>query len=386
MDQHKVKHIVSPYEADPQLAYLLKSGIVRAVITEDSDLLAFGCSNIIFKMDRGGDGIEIANSDIFKQVVGISDLEKLRYMCILSGCDYLPSLPGIGLRKAQDIVKERKTIDDIMMVIQNRLEKGIASDYQDRFFKANAAFLYQFVFDPNSQTYVRLNELPKQIKVDHLSGLGESPQNKTIDILKSNNAIYLDYERMIREANKENIDPFAVLGDSEFNELEFDDNALKDMEALLEKVEPAKPKPKSLPKSKFFSSSASSASSTLSPLKCSTNVNSISSRSSTSCRTPPPPSVSVNTTARLSALIKPTVNKFEVWRDKKKSSRSFFSCPPSPPPPSSSTSTNVKYPPPPPAQKRKSLWDENAVPLAKVKKPSLFSDASILRQGICKKS
>ena len=26
--------------------------------------------------------------------------EKFRYMCILSGCDYLPSLPGIGLAKA----------------------------------------------------------------------------------------------------------------------------------------------------------------------------------------------------------------------------------------------------------------------------------------------
>lgn len=26
--------------------------------------------------------------------------EKFRYMCILSGCDYLPSLPGIGLVKA----------------------------------------------------------------------------------------------------------------------------------------------------------------------------------------------------------------------------------------------------------------------------------------------
>lgn len=26
--------------------------------------------------------------------------DKFRYMCILSGCDYLPSLPGIGLAKA----------------------------------------------------------------------------------------------------------------------------------------------------------------------------------------------------------------------------------------------------------------------------------------------
>ena len=38
--------LVAPYEADAQLAYLNKAGIVQAVITEDSDLLAFGCKKV----------------------------------------------------------------------------------------------------------------------------------------------------------------------------------------------------------------------------------------------------------------------------------------------------------------------------------------------------
>lgn len=38
--------IVAPYEADAQLAYLTKSGFAQAVITEDSDLLAFGCKKV----------------------------------------------------------------------------------------------------------------------------------------------------------------------------------------------------------------------------------------------------------------------------------------------------------------------------------------------------
>ena len=38
--------IVAPYEADAQLAYLAKKGIVQAVITEDSDLVAFGCPRV----------------------------------------------------------------------------------------------------------------------------------------------------------------------------------------------------------------------------------------------------------------------------------------------------------------------------------------------------
>lgn len=31
-------------------------------------------------------------------------IENFRYMCILSGCDYLPSLPGIGLNKAKKFI------------------------------------------------------------------------------------------------------------------------------------------------------------------------------------------------------------------------------------------------------------------------------------------
>ncbi len=40
--------VVAPYEADAQLAYLTKCGLAQAVITEDSDLLAFGCKKVSF--------------------------------------------------------------------------------------------------------------------------------------------------------------------------------------------------------------------------------------------------------------------------------------------------------------------------------------------------
>ena len=38
--------IVAPYEADAQLAYLSREGIVDLVITEDSDLLVFGSKRV----------------------------------------------------------------------------------------------------------------------------------------------------------------------------------------------------------------------------------------------------------------------------------------------------------------------------------------------------
>lgn len=38
-----VEFIVAPFEADAQLAFLEKMGVIAGVITEDSDLLVFGC-------------------------------------------------------------------------------------------------------------------------------------------------------------------------------------------------------------------------------------------------------------------------------------------------------------------------------------------------------
>lgn len=49
-----VEYIVAPYEADAQLAFLSRTGDVAAVISEDSDLLVFGCSSVLTKMDPTG--------------------------------------------------------------------------------------------------------------------------------------------------------------------------------------------------------------------------------------------------------------------------------------------------------------------------------------------
>ena len=38
--------IVAPYEADAQLAYLEMQGITQFTITEDSDLLIYGCRKV----------------------------------------------------------------------------------------------------------------------------------------------------------------------------------------------------------------------------------------------------------------------------------------------------------------------------------------------------
>lgn len=52
-----VRYVVAPYEADAQLAYLMKNGLADGVITEDSDCLPFGCGTVLFKLDKDGVGL-----------------------------------------------------------------------------------------------------------------------------------------------------------------------------------------------------------------------------------------------------------------------------------------------------------------------------------------
>ena len=48
--------LVAPYEADAQLAFLSRSNIAQIIVTEDSDLILFGCKRIIFKLKIDGSG------------------------------------------------------------------------------------------------------------------------------------------------------------------------------------------------------------------------------------------------------------------------------------------------------------------------------------------
>ncbi|XP_059533465.1 exonuclease 1 isoform X2 [Myotis daubentonii] len=170
--------LVAPYEADAQLAYLNKAGIVQAIVTEDSDLLAFGCKKVILKMDQFGNGLEIdqARLGMCRQLGDVFTEEKFRYMCILSGCDYLSSLRGIGLAKACKVLRLANN-PDIVKVIKKlghylKMNITVPEDYIKGFIRANNTFLYQLVFDPIRRKLVPLNDYGDDVDPAALSYAG----------------------------------------------------------------------------------------------------------------------------------------------------------------------------------------------------------------------
>ncbi|XP_070578883.1 exonuclease 1-like isoform X2 [Ptychodera flava] len=176
--------IVAPYEADAQLAYLNRIGIAQCVITEDSDLTAFGCDKVMFKMDLNGNGLEIDKSK-FSQVMkmgGRYDFDKFRYMCILAGCDYLASLPNIGLKKAWKVF-HLATTPDVTQVLKRlgqylKTNLVVPKEYIDGFIRANNTFLYQLAFDPIQRKVVPLHPYPEGINPQDLEYAGEHLPDK----------------------------------------------------------------------------------------------------------------------------------------------------------------------------------------------------------------
>ncbi|CAL1533210.1 unnamed protein product, partial [Lymnaea stagnalis] len=186
--------IVAPYEADAQLAYLNLKGIAQIIVTEDSDLLLFGCEKIIFKMDFYGNGTLIEKShlnEVLAMQGGIYTFEKFRHMCILSGCDYLSSLPGIGLVKASKVFKTARQ-PDLSLLLKKlptylKMNLVVNEEYIEGFIRAENTFLYQLVFDPLSRKLCPLNPYPPEINPDDLDYAGQYlPDEKAYQIALGN--------------------------------------------------------------------------------------------------------------------------------------------------------------------------------------------------------
>jgi exonuclease-1 len=171
----KVQYVVAPYEADSQLVYLERQGIINGIISEDSDLLVFGAKRLLSKLDQHGDCIEINRSEFSAcrdiSLIGWTDAD-FRRMCILSGCDYLPNIPKMGLKTAYRNMRKYKNVEKILKVLQFEGHSRIPTGYLEKFQQAENTFLYQRVFCPALQKLVTLTTAEPGLKVEEMPYIG----------------------------------------------------------------------------------------------------------------------------------------------------------------------------------------------------------------------
>lgn len=114
-------YVVAPYEADAQLVHLERLGLIDGILTEDSDLLVFGARLFLSKLDAAGAVVRVHRADLGSarmhptSLAGWGDRE-FREMTMLAGCDYLDSIPGMGIKTAWKLLRKYRTVEKVVQV------------------------------------------------------------------------------------------------------------------------------------------------------------------------------------------------------------------------------------------------------------------------------
>ncbi|CBN78632.1 conserved unknown protein [Ectocarpus siliculosus] len=175
-------------EADAQVAYLVKSGLASAVITEDSDILVYmaavkSTAPVLYKMDEFGTCKELGFDPeklsslpgvIGKFGRGLSIFSgegggrSFVQLAALAGCDYVDNIRGLGLLTALPIVtKFRRTpadkrVSHILMHVQ-KMGKTIPTGHRDRMHLAEMSFFWHRVYDPRTKKCVHFCEAAPEL-------------------------------------------------------------------------------------------------------------------------------------------------------------------------------------------------------------------------------
>ena len=186
---HNVRVIVAPYEADAQLAFLSRNNHVDFVISEDSDLLVYGCTKVLYKLDfKTETGRMVCLSDIFTPSSFFARLsfKTFQVAAVLTGCDYLSNLPGIGIKSAHSIAVRCESLltssghEDItsdffatrlVMFIKISGADFIPDEFTQSFKRAIFTFNHQVVFDPTLRSLVPLTPVDFLNSVPDFAGV-----------------------------------------------------------------------------------------------------------------------------------------------------------------------------------------------------------------------
>ncbi|SHO77787.1 5' to 3' exonuclease, 5' flap endonuclease [Malassezia sympodialis ATCC 42132] len=113
--------IVAPCEAEAQCAELARAGKVYAAGSEDMDTLTFG-TPILLKNLTASEQKKLPVTEInLSKALEELDMPMQQFidLCMLLGCDYLDPIKGIGPKKALKLIREHKSLDQVLEVLQS---------------------------------------------------------------------------------------------------------------------------------------------------------------------------------------------------------------------------------------------------------------------------
>ncbi|MEY3393456.1 MAG: hypothetical protein RL498_371 [Pseudomonadota bacterium] len=132
----KVSYFLAPLEAETMCADMCKRKLVDAVLTEDTDALAYGCNVFLTKIDFVNfTCIEINHCEML-QALKLSYDEFLD-LCIMCGTDYNKNIPKIGFETAYKYIMHYKSIENLkeklgidVSILKHEDSRRLFKDYE----------------------------------------------------------------------------------------------------------------------------------------------------------------------------------------------------------------------------------------------------------------
>lgn len=108
----KVPYFDAVEEAENNCAWLCKKKLVYGVLSEDSDLLAYGCPVFVTKIDIKTNTVTIIK---YRNVLKETGFRSKQFtdFCIMNGCDYNKNIYRVGPVKAFSLLNQYKSIEGI---------------------------------------------------------------------------------------------------------------------------------------------------------------------------------------------------------------------------------------------------------------------------------
>ena len=232
LSSQNIECFVAPYEADGQLAWMVRNNRADIIITEDSDIPVFLCAarcscKVFYKMDALGNGlclpvranhhdqdnppligipkprkVHSKSTNNFLRSVGAFTPRMFVQMAVLAGCDYVESLSNIALHTAAEYINKYKSVSDqwrlqqIVSYLKGFTRVSIPEEYELRLLKAEACFMHHLVYNVSTKKVEPLTEIPTETfcpkrKEDSIKQIGEfsSPVTTTSKVSQSAESI-----------------------------------------------------------------------------------------------------------------------------------------------------------------------------------------------------
>ena len=187
-----IPYIQAPVEAEALASFMIKNNQGKAILTEDTDILAYGVNIFISGFKNSTGDCEVIYLNTLLEDMKFTQKEFLDF-CILCGTDYNNRIKSVGIVNSFNIIKKYSSIDNYKekdtSILNHIRVRDIFNNFQDikedssyitKYWDTNVDFnnLYKFLTDKGCKFYPQyIEQCWKEPEIEFISDTDEGGEN-----------------------------------------------------------------------------------------------------------------------------------------------------------------------------------------------------------------